>query len=104
MSGDIIRIKRLDIYRYAATGFEYTITFFPDLQEFFKIYIPFVSIILGILGVGMTEVVRGRCDNEINTVLRDVGQNLPCIPANNSVYKRMDFGRFKSEKTLIGIF
>ena len=90
MSGNVIRIKRLDVHGYAATRFEDPLTFFPYLQEFFEINIPFVGIVLRVLCIGMTEVIRGRRDDEINTALWYVSQNLPRIPANYSINKWID--------------
>jgi hypothetical protein len=56
---NIIREEGLDIYRHPATGLEYPDTFLPDMEKLFEIFIPFMGVIMRILGIGMAEVIGG---------------------------------------------
>ena len=58
---------------------------------------------MGILCIGMPEIIGGRCDDQIDTLVRYTGKASQCITADDTVYKRMISGGSLDKKVLIGI-
>ena len=88
VSGDIIREEGLDIYCQSATSLENPLTLTPHSKELFKIDIPLMRIIMRVLCIGMSEIVRRRSDDQIDTPVRYTGKRLMCIRTYDTVDKR----------------
>ena len=82
---DVIREEGLDINGDPASRFEHSFAFAPYCKQVFEIFIPFVGIIMGILCIGMPEIVGRRGNDQIDAFFRDAGKNRPCIPADDPV-------------------
>ncbi len=91
---DIIREERLDIYCYSPSTLENTFTLTPHRKELVEITVPLAGIVVEVLCIRMPEIIRGRCYDQIDTLVRVYAPVPGGIRTYDAVDKRENFMRF----------